>query len=65
MMSQTGCVHPHVSSPGKMVWKRNLVVLCAGQLLAITAMGIVIPLIPFFLRELGMSDRAALEPAPE
>jgi DHA1 family multidrug resistance protein-like MFS transporter len=44
-----------------MVWKRNLVVLGAGQLVAVSAMGIVIPLIPFFLRELGMTDRAALE----
>ena len=43
------------------VWKRNLVVLGAGQFVAISAMGIVIPLIPFFLRELGMTDRAALE----
>ena len=44
-----------------MVWKRNLVVLGMGQLVAISAMGIIIPLIPFFLRELGMTDRAALE----
>ena len=32
-----------------------------GQLVAVSAMGIVIPLIPFFLRELGMTDRAQLE----
>jgi MFS family permease len=44
-----------------MVWKRNLFVLGAGQLVVISAMGIVIPLIPFFLRDLGMTDRAALE----
>jgi DHA1 family multidrug resistance protein-like MFS transporter len=43
------------------VWQRNLVVLGLGQLVAVSAMGIVIPLIPFFLRELGMTDRAALE----
>jgi hypothetical protein len=43
------------------VWKRNLVVLSVGQVVTISAMGIVIPLIPFFLRELGMTDRAALE----
>jgi DHA1 family multidrug resistance protein-like MFS transporter len=42
-------------------WKRNLVVLSVGQLLAVTAMGIVIPLIPFFVRELGVTDRAAVE----
>jgi DHA1 family multidrug resistance protein-like MFS transporter len=44
-----------------MVWKRNLAVLGAGQFVAISAMGIVIPLIPAFLRELGMTDRASLE----
>jgi len=43
------------------VWKRNLLVLVGGQLLAVSAMGIIIPLIPFFLRELGMTDRAAVE----
>jgi DHA1 family multidrug resistance protein-like MFS transporter len=42
-------------------WRRNLVVLSAVQLLAVTAMGIVIPLIPFFVRELGVTDRAAVE----
>jgi MFS family permease len=42
-------------------WKRNLTVLAVGQLVVISAMGIVIPLIPFFLRELGMTDVAALE----
>jgi DHA1 family multidrug resistance protein-like MFS transporter len=42
-------------------WKRNLLVLSAGQLLAVTAMSIVIPLIPFFVRELGVTDRAAVE----
>jgi len=42
-------------------WKRNLIVLGAGQLVAISAMGIVIPLIPFFLRDLGMTDRASIE----
>jgi len=52
--------NPTLTSPTA-VWKRNLLVLGAGQFVAISAMGIVIPLIPFFLRELGMTDRAALE----
>jgi len=47
--------------PPTPVWKRNLAVLRAGQLLVVSAMGIVIPLIPFFLRDLGMTDRADLE----
>ena len=37
---------------------RNLNVLVLAQVVAISAMGIVIPLIPFFVRELGISDRA-------
>jgi len=43
------------------IWKRNLSVLVAGQLLAVSAMGIVLPLIPFFVRDLGVTDRAAVE----
>jgi DHA1 family multidrug resistance protein-like MFS transporter len=41
--------------------KRNLIVLVAAQVAAVSAMGIVIPLIPFFVRELGIADRAAVE----
>ena len=40
---------------------RNLAVLIAGQVVAVSAMGIVIPLIPFFVREMGITDRAAIE----
>lgn len=47
-------------APAQM-WKRNLVVLSAGQLVTLGAMGVVIPLIPFFLRDLGMTDPAAVE----
>jgi MFS family permease len=43
------------------IWKRNLSVLVAGQLLAVSAMGIVLPLIPFFVRDLGVTDRASVE----
>jgi DHA1 family multidrug resistance protein-like MFS transporter len=49
------------AAPLATVWKRNLAVLGVGQFVAVSAMGIVIPLIPFFLRDLGMTDRAALE----
>lgn len=50
-----------MASPPRDVWHRNLRVLSAAQLVTIAAMGIVIPLIPFILRDLGMTDRAALE----
>jgi DHA1 family multidrug resistance protein-like MFS transporter len=43
------------------VWERNLRVLSAGQLVTMSAMGVVIPLIPFILRDLGMTDRASLD----
>jgi DHA1 family multidrug resistance protein-like MFS transporter len=48
-------------APRRPVWKRNLVVLAAGQLVTVSAMGIILPFIPFFVRELGVEDRAAVE----
>ncbi len=48
-----------MTEPGH--WRRNLNVLSAAQLATVSSMGIIMPLIPFFLRELGMSDRAAIE----
>lgn len=45
----------------KPTWRRNLRVLTIAQFLAITGMGIVLPFIPFFVRELGVTDRAAVE----
>ena len=43
------------------IWRRNLWVLAAGQLVAVSAMGVVMPFIPFFVRELGVTERAAVE----
>lgn len=43
------------------VWKRNLWVLSAAQFLAVTAISIVLPFIPFFVRELGITDRREVE----
>lgn len=42
-------------------WRRNLRVLSLSQFLAVAGMSIVLPFIPFFIRELGMTDRAAVE----
>jgi DHA1 family multidrug resistance protein-like MFS transporter len=67
MIRCLGGIHRRARAPNAMtnpetpVWQRNLLVLSAGQLVAVAAMGVVIPLIPFFLRDLGMTDRAALE----
>jgi DHA1 family multidrug resistance protein-like MFS transporter len=37
------------------------VVLAGAQLVTVAAMGIIIPFIPFFVRELGVTDRAGVE----
>lgn len=42
-------------------WERNLFVLATAQIVAVSAMGIILPMIPFFVRELGVTDRAAVE----
>ncbi|MCA9752222.1 MAG: MFS transporter [Gemmatimonadetes bacterium] len=42
-------------------WKHNLPVLVGTQFLAVAAMSAVLPFIPFFVRELGVTDRAAVE----
>lgn len=42
-------------------WRRNLRVLSLSQFLAVSGMSIVLPFIPFFIRELGMTDRDAVE----
>ena len=43
------------------VWRSNLWVLSVSQLLAVTAISIVLPFIPFFVRELGVTDRREVE----
>ena len=42
-------------------WRRNLRVLSGAQFVAVSGMGIVLPFIPFFVQELGVTDRAAVE----
>jgi DHA1 family multidrug resistance protein-like MFS transporter len=49
------------SSAARPLWRRNLLVLSSSQLVTVAAMSIVIPFIPFFVRELGVTDRAAVE----
>lgn len=38
------------------VWKRNLYILWASQLVTMAGMGLVVPFLPFFVRELGVTD---------
>jgi DHA1 family multidrug resistance protein-like MFS transporter len=50
-----------VSAPPREAWRANLPVLVGTQLLAVASMAAVLPFIPFFVRELGVTDRAAVE----
>lgn len=42
------------------VWKKNLYVLWGTQLLAMMGMNLVIPFLPFFIRQLGVTEPDAL-----
>jgi MFS transporter, DHA1 family, multidrug resistance protein len=54
-------VEPRAPRAPQPAWQRNLPVLVASQLITVAAMSIVLPFIPFFVRELGITDRAAVE----
>ncbi len=41
-------------------WKRNLYVLWASQLVTMVGMGLVVPFLPFFVRELGVTEPAGV-----
>lgn len=60
-MSEPAGVEAESSAGAWPAWKRNLPVLAAGQLLAVSAMMAILPFIPFFVRELGVTDPAAVE----
>ncbi|MER3524698.1 MAG: MFS transporter [Ignavibacteria bacterium] len=40
------------------LWRRNLYVLWVTQLIAMMGMNLVVPFMPFFIRQLGMTDEA-------
>lgn len=42
------------------IWKRNLYVLWASQLVTMVGMGLVVPFLPFFVRELGVTEPAGV-----
>ena len=56
----TGARGPEPAT-GAPAWKRNIPVLVVSQLITVAAMSVVLPFIPFFVRELGTTDRAAVE----
>jgi len=42
------------------LWRRNLTILWATQFLAMVGMNLVVPFLPFYIRELGVSDPDSL-----
>jgi len=52
---------PSAPSAPLPAWQRNLPVLVGSQLITVAAMSVVLPFIPFFVRELGVADRSAVE----
>ncbi len=46
--------------PGSAYWKRNLVISLLGSFTTIVAMTLLLPFLPFYVEELGVSDDAAI-----
>src|SRR5258706_1317947 len=42
------------------VWRKNLYTLWGTQFLAMVGMNLVVPFLPFFIRQLGVTDETAL-----
>ncbi len=40
-------------------WKRNLIILCAGQLLTLIGFSLYLPFVPYYFQTLGVSTEAA------
>lgn len=38
------------------VWQRNLVVICAAELVAIASLTVVLPFLPFYVQDLGVTE---------
>ncbi|MBB3592099.1 DHA1 family multidrug resistance protein-like MFS transporter [Rhizobium sp. BK529] len=46
--------------PGSAYWKRNLVISLTGSFTTIVAMTLLLPFLPLYVEELGVSDHAAI-----
>ncbi len=47
-------------APGSAYWKRNLVISLLGSFTTIVAMTLLLPFLPLYVEELGVSDHAAI-----
>jgi MFS family permease len=45
---------------GAQFWKRNLAVCCMGSFSTIIAMTLLLPFLPLYVEQLGVTDRAAI-----
>jgi DHA1 family multidrug resistance protein-like MFS transporter len=50
----------HIFEMSMEVWRRNLYILWGTQLLAMIGMNLVVPFLPFFIRELGVHNESEL-----
>jgi MFS family permease len=48
------------AAPGSAYWKRNLVISLVGSFTTIVAMTLLLPFLPLYVEELGVSDHAAI-----
>lgn len=48
------------AAPGSIHWKRNLFVCLAGSFTTIVAMTLLLPFLPLYVEELGLTDHAAI-----
>lgn len=48
------------AAPGSAYWKRNLVISLLGSFTTIVAMTLLLPFLPLYVEELGVSDHAAI-----
>ncbi len=48
------------AAPGSAYWKRNLVISLMGSFTTIVAMTLLLPFLPLYVEELGVSDHAAI-----
>ncbi|MGO7544117.1 MFS transporter, partial [Rhizobium ruizarguesonis] len=46
--------------PGSVYWKRNLTISLIGSFTTIVAMTLLLPFLPLYVEELGVSDHAAI-----
>ena len=60
MTSPAPAIDGQDTDPGSLYWRRNLVVCIFGSFTTIVAMTLLLPFLPLYVEELGVSDGAAI-----